>query len=93
MYILKMKGVTQMQTAIVKWGNSRGIRLPKPLLESVHMSDSDTVEVTAVGDSIVIKKTAASRMHKTIQERFEGFTGEYEPVEIDWGEPVGKEIW
>jgi len=34
------------------------------------------------------KKTA-----KSIEDLFEGFSGEYEPVEIDWGRPVGKEIW
>ena len=34
------------------------------------------------------KKTA-----KCIEDLFEGFSGEYEPVEIDWGRPVGKEIW
>jgi antitoxin MazE len=31
--------------------------------------------------------------YKSIQELFEGFDGEYEPVEIDWGKPVGDEVW
>jgi hypothetical protein len=30
--------------------------------------------------------------YKSIEELFEGFEGEYEPMEIDWGEPVGEEI-
>ena len=29
----------------------------------------------------------------TISELFEEYDGEYEPVLIDWGVPVGKEIW
>ena len=33
------------------------------------------------------------KTHKSIEELFEGFEGEYEPIEIDWGKPVGKEIW
>lgn len=28
-----------------------------------------------------------------IYELFEGYNGEYEPVEIDWGEPAGLEVW
>ena len=35
-----------MQTNIVKWGNSQGIRLPKMLLDSVNLTDSDTVDIT-----------------------------------------------
>lgn len=31
--------------------------------------------------------------HKTIQERFRDFTGTYENDIVDWGRPVGKEIW
>jgi len=30
---------------------------------------------------------------KSIEEFFSGFDGEYEPVEINWGEPVGEEVW
>ena len=82
-----------MQTTIVKWGNSQGIRLPKLLLDSVNLSDNDTVEVTAENNSLIIKKAESKRAHKTIQDRFKDFHGEYEPIEIDWGKPVGNEIW
>ena len=30
---------------------------------------------------------------KTIEELFEGYEGDYVPTEIDWGEPVGNEVW
>lgn len=30
---------------------------------------------------------------KRIDALFAGFHGEYRPHEIDWGEPVGKEVW
>jgi hypothetical protein len=33
------------------------------------------------------------RAHKSIQERFKGFTGTYEVEMIDWGLPAGKEVW
>lgn len=82
-----------MQTSIVKWGNSQGIRLPKHLLESANLTDNDIVEVTAQNGRIIIKKVHVKKQHKTIQERFADFDGEYEPIDIDWGEPVGKEIW
>lgn len=80
-----------MQATIVKWGNSQGVRLPKMLLESVNLSDNDPVEIVAEGDKIIIQKSAGRP--KTIQELFVGYEGTYEPHEIDWGEPVGKEVW
>lgn len=30
---------------------------------------------------------------KRIDALFADFHGEYRPHEIDWGEPVGKEVW
>ena len=82
-----------MKTSITKWGNSQGVRLPKSLLNSVSLSDSDIVEITAENNRIIIKKAEEKRKHKSIQERFKHFSGEYEPIEIDWGDPVGEEIW
>ena len=34
-----------------------------------------------------------NKKRKNIKERFAGFNGEYPKTEIDWGNPVGKEIW
>ena len=39
---------------------------------------------------IIIEK-AESR--KNIKELFADYHGEYTPIEIDWGEPVGEEVW
>jgi antitoxin MazE len=82
-----------MQTTIVKWGNSQGIRIPKLLLESANLSDNDTVEITAKNGNIIIKKVKIKNTRKTIEERFKDFNDEYEPEEIDWGSPTGKEVW
>jgi len=83
-----------MQTTIVKWGNSQGIRLPKFLLDSVNLTDNDTVEVTATDDTIIIKKTENKRKRETIQEIFAGYDGGFfQSEEIDWGKPQGNEVW
>ena len=80
-----------MQTTIVKWGNSRGIRLPKALLDTVGLSDNDSVEVVA-GDNMLIVKPARERL--TIDKLFEGWDGDA-PEPYNWGEldtPVGREL-
>ncbi len=81
-----------MKTTIVKWGNSQGVRLPKHLLESANISERDTLEIVAEKHSIIIKKTSR-QPYKSIRERFQGFSGPCETETIDWGKPIGKEIW
>ena len=77
-------------TNIVKWGNSQGVRLPRHLLDSVNLSDNDTVEVTVEKDSIVIRKASGGK-HKTLKERLAGFDGTYVFEEWNTGTPVGEE--
>lgn len=78
-----------MTTTMQRWGNSQGIRIPKSLLDIVRWTENEQLELSADGDKIIIKKAAP---RKNIIELFEGFDGEYIPVNIDWGKPMGEEI-
>lgn len=42
-----------MKTRIVKIGNSRGVRIPKPLLQQAGLEDD--VEMTLQGDALIIR--------------------------------------
>ena len=87
-----------MQTTIVKWGNSQGIRIPKAFLQSAQIAENDPVDVTLENEKIIITKSTEKK-HKTTRERLIEFYGEdFEQIKdqqeiIDWGGPVGKEIW
>ena len=93
-----------MQTTIVKWGNSQGIRLPKAFLQNIQIAENDPVDVILEDDKIVIKKIS-EKEHKTTKQRLVEFYGEkfaqssganeagVAQQEIDWGKPVGNEIW
>lgn len=76
---------------IQKWGNSQGIRIPRYILDAAQFDFDETVEIDVIDGKIVIKKMAERR--KTIKELFEEFDGEYKEKEIDWGKPVGNEVW
>jgi len=49
-----------MKTRIVRIGNSRGIRIPKPLLETAGLGEEE-VEIRAVKDSLVIRSARKPR--------------------------------
>ncbi len=88
-----------MYATIQRWGNSNGLRIPKPLLEALGIRENDRVELTQSEDTITIRKAAATS-HKTLEERLTAFYGK--PVdqieriqnkEMDWGRPEGAEEW
>ena len=87
-----------MQTTVVKWGNSHGIRLPKAFLQDIKIFENDPVDITLENEKIVIKKIHQNE-HKTIKQRLYDFYGEkfeqksIPQKEMDWGKPVGNEIW
>jgi antitoxin MazE len=86
-----------MQTTIVKWGDSQGIRIPKAFLKNIQVSENDPVDITLSDEKIIIKKIKYKE-HKTTEERLVEFYGEKfdqehtVQKEIDWGQPIGKEI-
>jgi len=48
-----------MKTSIVRVGNSRGIRLPKSILDQCHFKDS--VEIEVEDDTLIIKPAHSPR--------------------------------
>ncbi len=81
-----------MVTTIQKWGNSQGIRLPKHLLQAIKWRENEKISIQTKDGKIIIEQ-AQTTQRKNIKELFAGFQGTYESPEIDWGKPVGKEIW
>ena len=75
------------------WGDSQGIAIPQAMLEELNWSWDEPVEMTVQDGKIVITKAFHRKQGKNIKELFNGFEGEYQPIEIDWGAPEGQEVW
>jgi len=76
---------------INKWGNSLGLRLPKAYCEKLRLADGDEVPLALEEDRIII---AAPVEGYTLRARMKAWDGtRLESEEIDWGKPVGREIW
>lgn len=86
--------MSTIHTNICRWGNSRGVRLPKTVLDLVGLKDDDEVSLTINDDSIIIRKAREERgkNYPSLAERFSGYTGDYVPKEWETGAAVGKEI-
>jgi antitoxin MazE len=80
-------------TKIQKWGNSQGLRLSKELLADVKFDVGDAVDVTAHDGSLVITQARRVRGGLDLAELVGRIPSGYEPEEVDWGPPVGREVW
>jgi len=49
-----------MKTELIRIGNSRGIRIPKPIIEQCGLRD--TVELRVIGDGLVVSSPRAPRL-------------------------------
>ena len=46
-----------MITQVAMWGNSQGIRMDKRILRSLGLCVGDMVDISKIGDEIIIKPT------------------------------------
>ena len=80
-----------MQLTLKQWGNSSGILLPKELMNKAGIKQNDTLEAEVVEGRIIL--TPGFR-HKSLEERAAEYGGKLNLTgEIDWGDPVGREVW
>jgi antitoxin MazE len=80
-----------MAVTLHRWGNSVGLRVPKPLLEQLGLGEGSKVDVRVEDGRLVIEPHRTRRM--TLKDVLDGFTADDRPGEVDWGPPVGKEVW
>jgi antitoxin MazE len=82
-----------MITRVQKWGNSQGLRLNKELLSEVEINVGDAVEVAVRDGALVVTPVHRVRGGHDLRELVQRIPEDYEPGELDWGQPVGREVW
>ena len=83
-----------MQLSIRNIGNSFGLILPKNVLEKYSLTNQDVVEITLTEEGILVKPIVQHKKRRSIQELFANYSGGFiEENEIDFGTPVGDEVW
>ncbi|MEA5451004.1 AbrB/MazE/SpoVT family DNA-binding domain-containing protein [Leptolyngbya sp. CCNP1308] len=80
-----------MKSQIGQWGNSLAVRIPKYILEALHLSLNDAVECTVEDGKLVI--TPIQTLPELSLDELLAEVVETPDSEIDWGSPVGNEAW
>ncbi len=80
------------KTKIKKWGNSLAIRLPKTSVDLLNLKENSLVSFDYDKKQIVIKPEKKKNVF-TLKGLTDKITKDNLHEEIDWGKPVGKEVW
>jgi antitoxin component of MazEF toxin-antitoxin module len=83
-----------MLASIQKLEGAQAVYLPETIMNELFLHENDQIDITTENGSIVIRKAAHKRRAvKSLAERFEGYSGDYQCFEADTGKPVGLEAW
>lgn len=82
-----------MIARIQKWGNSQGLRLAKNLLVDARLDVGDEVDISIKDGVMIITPAKRIRGRHNLRDLVARIPEAYQPGEVDWGEPVGKEAW
>jgi antitoxin MazE len=83
-----------MRGKVSRWGNSLAVRIPKAIADEAGVDVDDAIEIH-VRDSKIFLEPANRRQRGdlTLDELLDQIPEGSEDEELDWGPPVGKEIW
>ena len=79
-----------MRTSIQRWGNSLGVRIPKPFAAQVALEENSEVDISVDGDRIVV---SAAKKEWRLDDLLAGMTRANRHKETAWGRKKGSEAW
>jgi antitoxin MazE len=84
-----------MKTKVQKWGNSFGVRIPKPVIDEAGISEGADVTVALEKGRIVLTPvlTPLTLRRYRLKELVDQITPANRHGETDFGPAQGKEIW
>jgi len=80
-----------MLTKVQKWGNSMALRIPKAFADEMQITTETAVELTIEDGKLVINPVHEPEY--TLEDLLALITPENIHNEVDWGAPVGQEVW
>jgi len=81
-----------MILTINRWGNSQGVRFPKELMKKLDAKVGSVLHADFESGRVILEKIERP-LEYNIHNLVKQIKADYKNENIDWGKPVGKEIW
>ena len=82
----------EIASRVFSLGNSNAVRIPCVIMDALSLQANDPVTMEVRDNEMIIKKQERKTAYPSIGELFEGYTGTYQPTEIEAGGIVGREL-
>ena len=76
---------------VKKWGNSLAVRIPAAVAQDLGLSENSSVQIISDGSVATIRPKKHKKV--SLDKLVAAITPDNLHEEVDWGHPVGKEIW
>jgi antitoxin MazE len=80
-----------MRATVKKWGNSAAVRIPASVMHATNIDLDEVVDVREEDGRIVIEPVRQKRYE--LNALLESITTKNQHRPVDFGAPVGKEVW
>lgn len=81
-----------MTAMISKWGNSQGLRVSKEIMNSLHLTIGDKVDLSVEDEKIIIKPIRQPRIKYDLNALVAKIPQDYHAIE-ERTTPMGREEW
>lgn len=81
-----------MTAVISKWGNSQGLRVPKEIMQNLHLSMGDKVELSIEGEKIIISPMKSPKTKYDLNALVSRIPQDYQLCE-EISASIGREEW
>jgi antitoxin MazE len=82
-----------MKVEFQKWGNSLAVRVPKAFAAELGAKAGAAADMSLRDGELIIKVVKRRQRRDTLQELVARITPENRHDELEWGQPVGNEVW
>lgn len=80
-----------MRVNVKRWGNSASVRIPVEIMRAAHLVENQVVDMREESGRIIIEPIRAPEFD--LESLIAGITDQNLYEEVDFGAPVGREIW
>ncbi len=78
---------------ISKWGNSLAVRIPARFAETAGLAEGTAVDLKVQSGRLVVAPIRGQKRKYDLRRLVGKITPENRHKLLEWGRPVGKEVW
>jgi antitoxin MazE len=84
-----------MKVEFLKWGNSLALRVPKAFAQELGASAGKAANMEVRDGRLVVEIAKPNRRRRryTLDQLVAGITPKNRHCELEWGPPIGNEVW